>query len=101
MSPQNLVRRSVASRAKGDKVGRHMRLSLDGEQPDGATVVDLFHGRGAALFADSPTAGHRFARRHGAILAQRWCCDTAIGRLGAITPEKAAEPVGPLFGARQ
>ncbi len=32
---------------------------------------------------------------------ERWCCDTAIGRLGAITPEKAAEPVGPLFGARQ
>ena len=29
---------------------------------------------------------------------ERWCCDTAIGRLGAITPEKAAEPVGPLFG---
>ena len=28
---------------------------------------------------------------------ERWCCDTAIGRLGAITPEKAAEPVGPLF----
>ena len=24
-------------------------------------------------------------------------CDTAIGRLGAITPERAAEPVGPLF----
>ena len=30
---------------------------------------------------------------------ERWCCDTAIGRLGAITPEKAAEPCGPLFGA--
>ena len=29
---------------------------------------------------------------------ERWCCDTAIGRLGAITPEKAAEPCGPLFG---
>ena len=29
---------------------------------------------------------------------ERWCCDTAIGRLGAITAEKAAEPVGPLFG---
>ena len=28
---------------------------------------------------------------------ERWCCDTAIGRLGAITPEKAAEPCGPLF----
>jgi site-specific DNA-methyltransferase (adenine-specific)/modification methylase len=33
-----------------------------------------------------------------------WCeiereyCDTAIGRLGAITQERAAEPVGPLFG---
>jgi len=31
---------------------------------------------------------------------ERWCCDTAIGRLGAITPEKAAEPVGPLFTRR-
>ena len=29
---------------------------------------------------------------------ERWCCDTAIGRLGAITPERAAQPVGPLFG---
>ncbi len=29
---------------------------------------------------------------------ERWCCDTAIGRLGAITPERAAEPIGPLFG---
>lgn len=28
---------------------------------------------------------------------ERWCCDTAIGRLGAITPERAAEPAGPLF----
>lgn len=28
---------------------------------------------------------------------ERWCCDTAIGRLGAITAERAAEPVGPLF----
>jgi len=31
---------------------------------------------------------------------ERWCCDTAIGRLGAITPEKAAEPCGPLFTHR-
>jgi len=29
---------------------------------------------------------------------ERWCCDTAIGRLGAVTPERAAQPVGPLFG---
>ena len=28
---------------------------------------------------------------------ERWCCDTAIGRLGAITTERAAEPCGPLF----
>lgn len=32
---------------------------------------------------------------------ERWCCDTAIGRLGAITPERAREPVGPLFGGSQ
>lgn len=31
---------------------------------------------------------------------ERWCCDTAIGRLGAVTAERAAEPVGPLFAAR-
>ena len=29
---------------------------------------------------------------------ERWCCDTAIARLGAVTTERAAEPVGPLFG---
>lgn len=29
---------------------------------------------------------------------ESWCLDTAIGRLGAITPERAAEPIGPLFG---
>lgn len=30
---------------------------------------------------------------------ERWCCDTAVSaRLGAVTPERAAEPVGPLFG---
>jgi hypothetical protein len=33
-----------------------------------------------------------------------WCdverayCDTAIARLGGITAERAAQPVGPLFG---
>ena len=32
---------------------------------------------------------------------ERWCCDTAIGRLGAVTPERAAEPVGPLFSAER
>jgi len=30
---------------------------------------------------------------------ERWCCDTAIGRLRAVTPERAAEPVGPLFAS--
>ena len=30
---------------------------------------------------------------------ERWCCDTAISRLGAITADRAAEPCGPLFGA--
>lgn len=29
---------------------------------------------------------------------EQWCCDVAISRLGAITAERAAEPVGPLFG---
>jgi len=29
---------------------------------------------------------------------EQWCCDTAISRLGAVTAERAAQPVGPLFG---
>lgn len=29
---------------------------------------------------------------------ERAYCDTAIGRLGVVTPQRAAEPVGPLFG---
>jgi site-specific DNA-methyltransferase (adenine-specific)/modification methylase len=28
---------------------------------------------------------------------ERWCCDTAISRLGGITAERAAEAPGPLF----
>jgi hypothetical protein len=31
---------------------------------------------------------------------ERWCCDTAIARLGAVTAARAAEPAGPLFAAR-
>lgn len=31
---------------------------------------------------------------------EQWCCDTAIARLGAVTPARAAEPVGPLFGGK-
>lgn len=31
---------------------------------------------------------------------ERWCCDTAVSRLNAITPERAAEPAGPLFSPR-
>lgn len=31
---------------------------------------------------------------------EQWCCDTAIARLGAVTRERAAEPVGPLFGGK-
>lgn len=27
-------------------------------------------------------------------------CDVAVSRLGAITPERAAEPVGPLFASK-
>ncbi len=32
-------------------------------------------------------------------VSRHWC-DVAIGRLGAITTERAAEPCGPLFGAK-
>lgn len=28
---------------------------------------------------------------------EKWCCDTAIARLGGITAARAAEPAGPLF----
>lgn len=35
-----------------------------------------------------------------AVDCEEWCCATAIGRLGAITTERAAEPVGPLFARR-
>lgn len=30
---------------------------------------------------------------------ERWCCDTAISRIGAMTAARAAEPAGPLFCA--
>ena len=30
---------------------------------------------------------------------EKWCLDTAISRLGAITANRAAEPCGPLFAA--
>ena len=30
---------------------------------------------------------------------EKWCLNTAISRLGAITADRAAEPCGPLFAA--
>lgn len=59
----------------------------------GDDVLDPFMGAGPTL-----VAGRRLGRRVVGIEGVRMHCDTAIGRLGAITPERAAEPVGPLFG---
>ena len=76
--------------------------------PPGALWLDNFAGSmtsavaaarcgrrlwGCELDEDRAIAGVRRYREDTAQL------DTAIGRLGAITAEKAAEPVGPLFGA--
>ncbi len=44
-------------------------------------------------------AAHKSGWRVVACDVARHWCDTAIGRLGAITAERAAEPCGPLFAA--
>ncbi len=59
----------------------------------GALVFVPYLGSGPDL-----PAARAMGLRVVACDVERWCCDTAIGRLGAITPEKAAEPCGPLFG---
>ena len=46
---------------------------------------------GAALLAGQHAASIAWKNRWCDV--ERWCCDTAIGRLGAITPERLADPI--------
>jgi hypothetical protein len=59
----------------------------------GALVFVPYLGSGPDL-----PAARAMGLRVVACDVERWCCDTAIGRLGVVTPERAAEPCGPLFG---
>ena len=59
----------------------------------GALVFVPFLGSGPDL-----PAARAMGLRVIACDVERWCCDTAISRLGAVTATRAAEPVGPLFG---
>ena len=59
----------------------------------GALVLVPFLGSGPDL-----PAARAMGLRVVACDVERWCCDTAISRLGAVTADRAAEPVGPLFG---
>ena len=61
----------------------------------GGTVLDPFAGSGT-----TGVAAARLGLRYVGIEREREFCDTAIARLGAITAERAQEPVGPLFGRR-
>ena len=56
------------------------------------TVLDPFMGSGTTMVA-AARLGFGFI----GIEREREHCDTAIARLGAVTPERAAQPVGPLF----
>lgn len=58
----------------------------------GALVFVPFLGSGPDL-----PAARAMGLRVIACDVERWCCDTAISRLGAVTADRAAEPVGPLF----
>jgi len=59
----------------------------------GDDVLDPYMGAGPTL-----VACQQLGRRATGIEGVREHCDTAIGRLGAVTAERAAEPIGPLFG---
>lgn len=61
----------------------------------GARVFVPYLGSGPDL-----PAAQAMGLRVVACDVERWCCDAAIGRLGAVTAERAAEPVGPLFSQR-
>jgi site-specific DNA-methyltransferase (adenine-specific) len=54
----------------------------------GALVFVPYLGSGPDL-----PAARAMGLRVVACDVERWCCDTAIGRLGAITPERLADPI--------
>ncbi len=58
----------------------------------GALVFVPYLGSGPDL-----PAAQAMGLRVVACDVESWCCQTAVSRLGAITPEEAAKPVGPLF----
>lgn len=58
----------------------------------GALVFVPYLGSGPDL-----PAAQAMGLRVVACDVEEWCCRTAVGRLGAITPTEAAKPVGPLF----
>lgn len=62
----------------------------------GDSVLDPYMGGGPTL-----VAAQALGLRATGIEGQREHCDTAIARLGAATPERAAENVGPLFAPGQ
>jgi hypothetical protein len=83
-------------RHKNEKPERLMSRLVRWVAPRTWTILDPFMGSGTTL-AVCKALGMRCI----GIDLSREHCDTAIGRLGAITTERAAEPVGPLFAARQ
>jgi site-specific DNA-methyltransferase (adenine-specific)/modification methylase len=58
----------------------------------GALVFVPYLGSGPDL-----PAAQAMGLRVVACDVEEWCCRTAVSRLGAITPQAASEPVGPLF----
>lgn len=78
---------------KNQKPERLMSRLVRWVAPPEWTILDPFMGSGTTLLVC-----RKLGRRCIGIDMSREHCDTAIGRLGAITPERAAEPVGPLFG---
>ena len=61
----------------------------------GDLILDPFMGSGTTLLVCQ-----KLGRRCIGIDESREHCDTAIGRLGAVTAARAAESVGPLFSQR-
>ena len=80
---------------KNQKPERLMSRLVRGGAAPSWTILDPFMGSGTTLLVCQ-----KLGRRCIGIDESREHCDTAIGRLGAITAERAAESVGPLFSQR-